>query len=179
MIAGTTAGVISNIISHPLDTVKVRIQLSPTPLPLLKCVRDLYKFEGARGFFRGMASPVLSRTPLSAILFITQGQARRFFDKQPQLNSSTKHFLSGFFAGFCYTNCAFIFDLMKVRMQERKQFDLRYSDEIKRIYKEDGLKGFTRGYHGMLLRDGPGFGVYFAGFEYIKMHLGVSDKHRA
>jgi solute carrier family 25 carnitine/acylcarnitine transporter 20/29 len=40
------------------------------------------------------------------------------------------------------------------------------------------LKGFTRGYQGMLLRDGPGFGLYFTLFEAVKRRLGVSDKDR-
>ncbi len=30
----------------------------------------------------------------------------------------------------------------------------------------------------MLMRDGPGFGIYFMGFEFNKRHLGVSDWDR-
>ena len=89
-----------------------------------------------------------------------------------------KNFLSGFFAGFCYTNVAFIFDLLKVRAQEQKTKQMSYSKEIARIYSEEGIKGFSRGYQGMLLRDGPGFGVYFAIFEMNKRHLGVSERDR-
>jgi len=50
------------------------------------------------------------------------------------------------FAGFCYTNVAFIFDLLKVRAQEQNKAKMSYGDEIKRIYKSEGLKGFSRGY---------------------------------
>ncbi len=30
----------------------------------------------------------------------------------------------------------------------------------------------------MLLRDGPGFGIYFMGFEMVKRSLGVSEHDR-
>lgn len=30
----------------------------------------------------------------------------------------------------------------------------------------------------MLLRDGPGFGIYFMGFELMKRSLGVSEQDR-
>ena len=46
---------------------------------------------------------------------------------------------------------------------------------MKLIYKEEGLKGFTRGYRTMLLRDVPGFGVYFGAFETAKRITKVSD----
>jgi len=49
---------------------------------------------------------------------------------------------------------------------------------ISEIYAKEGMKGFTRGYQGMLLRDGPGFGLYFTLFEAVKRRLGVSEKDR-
>lgn len=50
---------------------------------------------------------------------------------------------------------------------------MSYREEIKTIYKNEGLKGFTRGYSGMLLRDAPGFGIYFCLFEGFKRGLNV------
>jgi hypothetical protein len=89
-----------------------------------------------------------------------------------------RHFLSGAFAGFVYTNVAFIFDLLKVRAQETKDSQMSYKKEIIRIFKQDGIKGFSKGYQGMLMRDGPGIGIYFTAFEFNKRHLGVSEWDR-
>ena len=55
---------------------------------------------------------------------------------------------------------------------------MSYIDEIKRIYSEEGMRGFTRGYQGMLLRDGPGFAIYFCTFEALKRRFRVSEKDR-
>ena len=56
--------------------------------------------------------------------------------------------------------------------------NLSYITEIKRIYNEQGFKGFARGYQGMLIRDGPGFGIYFMTFAKLKAKLGVSESDK-
>eukprot|EP00354_Favella_ehrenbergii_P007097 CAMPEP_0170454628 /NCGR_PEP_ID=MMETSP0123-20130129/2814_1 /TAXON_ID=182087 /ORGANISM="Favella ehrenbergii, Strain Fehren 1" /LENGTH=98 /DNA_ID=CAMNT_0010717399 /DNA_START=338 /DNA_END=634 /DNA_ORIENTATION=+ len=83
--------------------------------------------------------------------------------------------MSGAFAGFCYTNVAFVFDLLKVRAQFDKKKQINYKQEISRIYREEGLKGFLNGYQGMLLRDFPGFAFYFMSYELIKRNLSSFD----
>ena len=48
IVAGVCAGIVATTISHPLDTIKVRIQLnnSMTRLTIRKCVADVYLQEG-------------------------------------------------------------------------------------------------------------------------------------
>lgn len=50
---------------------------------------------------------------------------------------------------------------------------MSYREEIQKIYETEGMRGFTRGWSGMLIRDGPGFGLYFAMFEFFKRCLHV------
>jgi hypothetical protein len=59
-----------------------------------------------------------------------------------------------------------------------KEGTTTYYSQMKLIYKEEGLRGFTRGYKTMLLRDVPGFGVYFGMFEFTKRLLKVSDSDK-
>lgn len=179
LIAGITAGISGVVVSHPLDTIKVRIQSSSTPVTMRYCLRQMYQLEGVRGFWRGMAAPVVARIPLSGVLFSAQGFSQRMMEPYDNMSIYLKDYLSGFFAGFCFTNTAFIFDLLKVRAQQRKQKKMSYAVEIKRIYSEEGLKGFTRGYQGMIFRDGPGFAIYFCLFSALKRFWGVSDTDRA
>ena len=79
--------------------------------------------------------------------------------------------LSGSFGGFCYTNVAFIFDLLKVRAQFENKKNMNYTDEIRRIYRNEGPRGFYNGYTAMLIRDLPGFGWYFFLYEFLKRKL--------
>ena len=46
--AGICAGMVSTFISHPLDTVKVRIQLSLGSLTIRQCMKDLFAIGGVR-----------------------------------------------------------------------------------------------------------------------------------
>ena len=61
-----------------------------------------------------------ARSPVSGVMFSGQGFAMRKLNKYPHMQIDLKNFLAGLFAGFCYTNVAFIFDLLKVRAQENK-----------------------------------------------------------
>jgi hypothetical protein len=51
IVAGISAGIVASTISHPLDTIKVRIQLNKTeaPLTIRKCVSEVYLREGVSG----------------------------------------------------------------------------------------------------------------------------------
>ena len=68
-----------------------------------------------------------------------------------------------------------MFDLLKVRAQFNQRAQIRYVDEIKRIYRTEGPRGFLKGYQGMLLRDVPGFACYFFSYEYLKRQFGIAD----
>ena len=72
-----------------------------------------------------------------------------------------KNFLSGFIAGLCFANSFFVFDMFKTRAQMRKDSNISYRYEVMNILKTEGVRGFTRGWLAMILRDGPGFGFYF------------------
>ena len=73
----------------------------------------------------------------------------------------------------CFTNIAFIFDLLKTRAQVSKTKTMSYREEIAKIYRSEGLIGFTRGYTAMVCRDSPGFGLYFCVFEVFKARMGI------
>ena len=66
-----------------------------------------------------------------------------------------------------------------MRAQHESRKEIKYSEEIVRIYRNEGLKGFFRGYQGMFLRDVPGFATYFMVYELIKRRCGVTDDPQA
>jgi len=146
MVAGATASAAASVVSHPLDTVRVRIQLHEgSNVKLLPTIKDIYKHEGLRGFFKGLISPIVGRVPVAAIMYTSQGYSKRALDKS-NLSTNMKNFISGFIAGICFANSFFVFDMFKTRAQMRKDSNISYKHEIMTILKTEGLRGFTRGW---------------------------------
>ena len=63
------AGIVATFVSHPLDTVKLRFQVAKAEqnLTLRACIKDIYMYEGVSGFFKGVLSPMVGRTPITAM----------------------------------------------------------------------------------------------------------------
>jgi len=69
MAAGFVAGASSVGISHPLDTVKTRLQTMPGYANAFDCAKKTLKYEGIRGFYKGMAFPLASMSFYNSLVF--------------------------------------------------------------------------------------------------------------
>lgn len=74
ILSGICAGIVSNIVSHPLDTVKVRMQIGSTEtVKIIPTVKSIYHREGVReqipnSIFRSEASSKVSYSPSWLVL---------------------------------------------------------------------------------------------------------------
>lgn len=56
VMAGFCAGIVSNFIAHPLDTIKVRLQTDKTQsLKLVPTIKSIYHQEGVRRYMSMIA----------------------------------------------------------------------------------------------------------------------------
>lgn len=71
MLAGGMAGVISWIVTFPIDVVKTRLQCDDRGKyrGIIDCVRKTYSTEGHRAFSRGLVSTVIRAFPTNAATF--------------------------------------------------------------------------------------------------------------
>ena len=123
MLSGICAGIVSNIVSHPLDTVKVRMQLGSTEsVKIIPTVKTIYHREGVSlsvhdlyyyrleaslrvSFSRSLheppfpqcTAPIHVKSPFR--LFSALGFAKRRLEHHPDFGQNTKNFLAGAFAG--------------------------------------------------------------------------------
>ena len=58
-ICGGLSGCCATTVIQPVDTVKVRIQLSPTPVSPIALGREIIRKEGARALYSGLDSAIL------------------------------------------------------------------------------------------------------------------------
>ena len=82
LISGTTYGVTSIVVGHPMDTVKTKMQAQSN---YMKCqglvgnIKQVYNNEGFRGFYRGALWPLIGSTMFRGLQFSVFESVFTFF----------------------------------------------------------------------------------------------------
>ncbi|KAL8604354.1 hypothetical protein ACOMHN_028117 [Nucella lapillus] len=184
-LAGGFGGVCCVVAGHPLDTIKVRLQTMPKPLPgqnpiysgTFDCARQTVVKEGVKGLYKGMGAPVAGVAPIFAICFFGYGVGRRLQQSHPdQELSYFQHFKAGMLAGVFTTVIMAPGERIKclLQIQQASEGNARkYAGPVdcaKQLYREGGIRGVYRGSAATLLRDIPASGMYFMTYEWLQ-HL--------
>ncbi|XP_054245179.1 solute carrier family 25 member 48 [Indicator indicator] len=181
--AGWVGGAVSVFVGHPLDTIKTRLQAGQGYGNTLSCLLTLYRNESVAGFFKGMSFPLASVAVYSSVVFgvfsNTQrllGQLRHGDPTQPP--ALPDMLLASTLAGFVSVAIGTPVDLVKIRLQMQTQPRTTADTKLKpavpgfaayrgpvhcfrTVLQKEGLPGIYRGAGAMLLRDVPGYCLYF------------------
>ncbi|PHT59855.1 hypothetical protein CQW23_02218 [Capsicum baccatum] len=98
LTSGTIGGATQLIIGHPFDTIKVKLQSQPTPLPgqhpkysgAIDAIRQTVAAKGDRGLFKDMGAPLATVEAFNAVLFIVRGQTEAFLRSEPGVSLTVK-----------------------------------------------------------------------------------------
>lgn len=187
-VAGWIGGAASVIIGYPLDTVKTRLQAGVGYGNTLSCIRMVYRKESVFGFFKGMSFPLASIAVYNSVVFGVFSNTQRFLSQQQcrEPRAGTPHSLSDLLlasmvAGVVSVGLGTPVDLIKIRLQMQTQPFREANLGLKpraaalgersayrgpvhciaTIVRTEGLAGLYRGGNAMLLRDIPGYCLYF------------------
>jgi solute carrier family 25 carnitine/acylcarnitine transporter 20/29 len=91
LTAGTVGGAAQLLVGHPFDTIKVKLQSQPAPLPgqapkyagAVDAVKQTLAAEGPRGLYKGMGAPFATVAAFNAVLFSVRGQMEALLRSQP------------------------------------------------------------------------------------------------
>lgn len=191
LVSGTIGGTALVVVGHPLDTLKVRLQTMPAPLPgqapmyagTVDCIIKTFRGEGLRGFYKGMLSPILGVSPMYAIVFGAYGTAKNMMRKSADDPLTISQiFWAGCLTGIATTAVTVPVELIKSRLQiqktkpgEKPEFT-GLTDCAKKIYSKSGTSGLFKGTVATLWRDVPGSGIYFGTYEFVKRALTPEGK---
>lgn len=160
------------IVGHPLDTVKVNLQtqnsVNPRYRGTLHCLKSLIRHEGIRGVYRGVSSPLAGVAAINAIVFGVYGNTQRSMSNPDAISS---HFMAGCVSGLFQSIFSGPMELAKTKMQVSGD-GVGVWKCLKDIYGSQGTRGIFRGFGSTILRDMPGFGAYFASYEYLTRREG-------
>jgi len=142
-ISGVCGGVAVVLVGHPFDTTKTRLQTAPEGFysSSMDCVKKTYQWEGLRGFYSGIMSPMLGQMFFRAASFATfyssvnylksmrihESSSSSSFSSSSSSSSSSsntnqqlfasEYMLAGAMTGFCISFIETPIDLVKTKLQ--------------------------------------------------------------
>ncbi|KZO93358.1 mitochondrial carrier [Calocera viscosa TUFC12733] len=202
LLAGGTAGMMEALTCHPLDTIKVRMQLSrrarrpgERPRSFFRVGRDIVARETPLGLYKGLGAVLVGIVPKMAIRFSSFEQYKSLLAKpfpspsQPGLPSPTGVFLSGLAAGA--TEAVLVvtpMEVVKIRLQAQVH-SLSDPMEIPKyrnaahaaytIVREEGIGALYRGIVLTAARQASNQAVSFTAYTYIKQLVGRLQPERS
>lgn len=189
-LGSATAGIISRVFTHPLDTAKAIMQSSDatTLRGPLDAIQKTYGREGLTGLYRGFGAVIIGGTPGTIVYLCSYDFFKRFLgDGDPISSSSLRSFSVHFASGMLAESVACIVyvpvDVVKERLQVQALSSRVITttaatnecspykgswDAFKTILRAEHLSGIYKGYGATLASFGPFSAFYFVFYEQFK-----------
>mmetsp|Transcript_45138 Transcript_45138/g.66418 ORF Transcript_45138/g.66418 Transcript_45138/m.66418 type:complete len:318 (+) Transcript_45138:40-993(+) len=197
MIPGGFGGMCCCVVGHPIDVVKVRMQVQVKTAPIMTLqgtgavasangrtttvgmLRDIFVQDGIRGLYRGLQAPLLVTPFTFAVLFwsfenakvLVCGNNYRTPDYKPTI---TEIIAAGALAGIPAAAILAPSERIKCLMQVQTKSSLQNSNNssmtkcAQALYQEGGIRSIFKGSVFTLLRDIPGNAAYFGMYEFTR-----------
>ncbi|QSS59970.1 tricarboxylate transporter, mitochondrial precursor [Histoplasma capsulatum] len=189
LIAGGTAGMMEALVCHPLDTVKVRMQLSKRArAPGVKARgfiatgREIVRRETALGLYKGLGAVLSGIVPKMAIRFTSYGWYKQALtNKETGKLSGSANMLAGLAAGVTEAVAVVTpMEVIKIRLQAQQHSLADPLDTPKyrsaphallTVVREEGFGALYRGVSLTALRQGTNQAANFTAYSELKALL--------
>jgi solute carrier family 25 carnitine/acylcarnitine transporter 20/29 len=182
LISGAVAGSAGIFVGHPLDTLKVRMQMLPSTSSTSLSALLFHSQYGS--VWKGVGAPVTTAGVLNAQIFFTYGRStglwNDYFQLQKEESSLLRDGICGGFTGLISAIIMCPTEHVKTRLQTQHKSnvvvtngsgEVMYRNELhatRHIYETTGITGLYRGFVATAARQGPSFAVYFATYNLLK-----------
>ncbi|EDW70959.1 mitochondrial uncoupling protein Bmcp [Drosophila virilis] len=189
IICAAGAGAISSAIANPTDVLKVRMQVhgkGTDQLGLLGCFREIYKYEGVRGLWRGVGptaqrAVVIASVELPVYDFCKLQLMSAFGDQV------ANHFVSSFIASLGSAVASTPIDVIRTRLMNQRHVTVLngglataaaspaklYSGSLDcavQTIRNEGLFALYKGFIPTWVRMGPWNIIFFITYEQLKKY---------
>ncbi|KAI1978625.1 Mitochondrial succinate-fumarate transporter [Ophidiomyces ophidiicola] len=189
LIAGGGAGMMEALVCHPLDTVKVRMQLSRKarapgvkPRGFIATGQEIVRRETVLGLYKGLGAVLSGIIPKMAIRFTSYGWYKEMLaDKETGKLSSSRNMLAGLAAGVTEAVAVVTpMEVIKIRLQAQSHSLADPLDTPKYrsaphallvVLKEEGFGALYRGVSLTALRQGTNQAANFTAYTELKKLL--------
>jgi solute carrier family 25 folate transporter 32 len=188
VIAGAGAGLVSSVVTCPLDVIKTKLQAQRVAhsgvgyLGISGTLRHILFHDGVRGLYRGLGPTLLGYLPTWAIYFAVYDSTKAWLNGVVESSDShahpehhvqdswSVHIIAAMLAGATGTVCTHPLWVIKTRFMTQPLGEPRYQhtiDAFFTIYRTEGPKAFYRGMVPSLLGISH-VAVQFPFYEYLK-----------
>ncbi|XP_074837149.1 dicarboxylate carrier UCP2-like [Carettochelys insculpta] len=154
-----TAACIADLITFPLDTAKVRLQIQGETRSAVNqqvaqykgvfgTIATMVRTEGPRSLYNGLVAGLQRQMSFASVRIGLYDSVKQFYTKGSEHVGIGSRLLAGCTTGAMAVAVAQPTDVVKVRSQARVKSSRRYQgtlDAYKTIAKEEGLKGLWKG----------------------------------
>lgn len=176
LLAGACAGMTATALTHPLDTVRLRLALPNCGYTgMTNAFVSMVRAEGILSLYKGLVPTLIGIAPYAALNFATYDMLKRKFyhgNDTNRQNPATNLGLGGLAGTIAATAC-YPLDTIRRRMQMKGQIYRNQLDAFKTIWRTEGLVGFYRGWSANTIKVVPQNAIRFVAYEALKSLLGV------
>lgn len=169
-VAGGLAGMITNLVLHPLDTVKTLRQVNPEAFRgVFPTMRRVVRSRGFPALYAGIVPAMVGSALSSALYFFTYESVKQLMFSV-FVSSKARAPVTAFSAACGNIASSVLFvpkEVVKQRMQSAVQ-ESHFLSVASDLVRKAGPSGLYRGYKATLLRNIPSTMIRFAVYEEVK-----------
>jgi hypothetical protein len=173
VLGSAAASIVARACTHPLDTIKARLQASNTCKGPMDAFVKTVKSEGISGLFRGFGAVIMGGTPGTMLYLCSYEVWKANLSTISKEHDFIVHFSSGMLAETIACVVYVPVDVVKERMQVQSYKHVVYKnsmDALFQIMRSEGLRGIYKGYAATLASFGPFSALYFMFYEQFKQY---------
>jgi len=182
MISGLFSGSIAKLFTHPIDTIKAKIQIDEGKGTKISNVfKNTIKAEGFRGLYKGLPVSIFGSMPASVLYFGSYEWAKKklLLIKNFSHGEFLMYFLGGMFAETVACLIYVPVDVIKERRQVQNNLNsYKYKNDFDALFtilKQERLGGIYKAYWATVFSFGPMSAFYFMFYEYFKGYFVRND----
>lgn len=176
-VAGAISGGVARMVTAPLDTIKIRLQLQEQSFKhrqgATQVLKNLLRTEGPVALWKGNVPAEIMYILYGAAQFTSYQFLNRTFEGLSQkynitISSSVHSLITGIGAGTASTIVTYPFDLLRTRLaaNSNKQF-LSMTSTVVKIIKNEGVQGCFSGIKPAMLSVAMTTGIMFGTYDKI------------
>lgn len=178
LLAGAMAGMTGTALTHPLDTIRLRLALPNHPYKgMVNAFSVVYRTEGVRALYKGLIPTLAGIAPYAACNFASYDVAKKMYygdganiKQDPMANLVIGGASGTFSATVCYP-----LDTIRRRMQMKGKTYNGMADAMTTIMRDEGARGFFRGWTANTMKVVPQNSIRFVAYELLKTLLGCEQ----